>query len=60
MVAFATMNFEPCRYRIKEGYKKDVSYLLLGNVFGGVLVAPHSDRYVIVDLQVASPSAKPA
>ena len=47
----------------KEVYKKDVSYLPSGNVFvafGGVLVAPRIGWYVIVDVRVASPSAKPA
>ena len=40
---------------------KDLSYLPHGNIFGGVLVAPRSDWYVlIVDVRVASPSAKPA
>ena len=44
----------------KEGYKKNDSYFPHGKVFGGVLVAPHTDWYVIVDVRVASPSAKPA
>ena len=45
---------------VKELNKKDDSYLPAGNVFGGVLVAPRSDTYIIVDIQVVSPSAKPA
>ena len=39
----------------KEGNKKDDTYLPPSNVFGGVLVVPHSDRYIIVDVQVAGP-----